>query len=408
MKIVYFASRFPLPETGGDKILTNQYLAALGSRHDVHFVSFAEHGNVEAEREAELRSRANLRSVTVLPFSLAKLWSAARGALRGWPLQVGYYFDQGAARAFADVVEAVDPDVVIIQTIRLFPFLKCAPRARKVVHFVDALSKNYHQSARSARGRVRRWLYSFEYRRLKSVEREALAVADLGCAVAPTDAEYLSGMLAQRRGAVAVMPVGVDGEHFRMRPLPQQPHFRIAFVGNMQSRANEDAVVWFAEEMLPEIRSRLGRDLEFVIVGQNPTRRVQQLASDGIRVLGRVPDLLPFLLESDLTVAPMRISTGIQNKILQSLALGRPVVATESCVTGMALDRLPALFTGAGAAEIVDRTVACYRDYARLQDLARQTSEYIHSTYAAQHTTRPFVSAVERLVEGEPALVRQG
>jgi polysaccharide biosynthesis protein PslH len=405
MKLVYVAPRFPLPEIGGDKLLTMQYLADLGSKHEVHFVCFAEHGSVSSEHEAKLRTQTNLHSVTVLPFGLRNRVSALRGALRGWPLQLGYYCDERAAALFRAVINRVAPQVVVAQTVRLLPLLNCAPHAKKVLHFVDALSRNYLQSAASARGRLRRGVYAFERARLRSVEIRGLHGADLSCAVAAQDASYLEHLCGADSVKVRLMPLGIDTDYFTPRDLPAEPNFRIGFVGHMRTRANEDAALWFAEEILPVLRAELGRDVGFVIIGARPTRRVQRIASSSIRVTGEVPDIRPLVWECDMTVAPLRISTGIQYKILQSLAMGRPVVATEQSVEGLQAEEVPGLFTIRSADDCVRQLLYLFAEFRSMGAVAREASEYIANTYSSLAMSGHFTAAVEEMVSN-PAIAK--
>src|SRR5690606_17973096 len=135
--------------------------------------------------------------------------------------------------------------------------------------------------------------------------------------------------------SVESMSNGVDSEFFAPdagRASPFEPgEIPVVFTGAMDYWPNVDAVSWFAGEMLPALR-RQWPALRFHIVGRSPTPTVLALASDAVNVTGTVPDVRPYLQHAAVAVAPLRLARGIQNKVLEAMAMGRPVVASRQCV----------------------------------------------------------------------------
>lgn len=401
MNIVYFAPRFPLPVTGGDRLLTERYLHAMGRRWKVHFLSFSEDGRPRPELVQQLKNDCQLASVTVLPWPISRIWNTTTAAARLLPLQAAYYYQPAAVHALKRLVAEVQPRAMMVQTVRLLPYLRAIPRnIHKIVHFVDALSRNYQASGQFARSPAHQLLYVYERRRLLELERDALRTMNAGFVVSDNDAEYLR-QLVEPGSPLHVIPLGIDAGYFSYRPLAPSPRFRVAFVGRMSTRANADAAVWFAKQVLPRVAARLRRPVEFRIIGAAPARRVRRLQAGTISVSGHVSDIRPLIWESDMTVAPMRIATGIQNKVIQSLALGRPVVASLSAGQGLGPQRIPGVFQADGADATADEIVGLYENYEEVREMMPSASAAVANLFSWEVSLARFTSVVEHLVDRE-------
>jgi glycosyltransferase involved in cell wall biosynthesis len=407
IRVVYFAPRFPLPATGGDRLLTEQYLRLLGPRWDLHFLAFEEGRLPPRELVDELRESCGLASVTVLPLGLSRVFRAASLGLRGLPLQAGYYYDPRAARVLSELIQGIAPDVILLQTVRLLPYLEAVPpQVKRVVHFVDALSKNYARSARWARGPIRRLLYAHEHRRLVALEKRALRQAEVSFVVSARDQEYLNRLRGGNDCSIHVVPLGIDTRYFQYRPGASVPRYNVGFLGRMSTRANEDAAVWFAKEVLPVLSERLGYEVRFTVIGAEPSRRVRELQSSNVVVTGHVPDIRPLIWDTDLTVAPMRISSGIQFKILQSLALGRPVVASRTALDGLGNSDIPGVFLAEGVEATVDQIVTLYEDFQGMNLVMPQANKRVAEHFSSGASSVCLAEFVEHLVSPNGAHMR--
>ena len=170
-------------------------------------------------------------------------------------------------------------------------------------------------------------------------ERKAAMRCDHTLFVSRQECDRFIELAPETAGRVSVVEMGVDLDYFspdHASPTPFHtggPH--LVFTGNMDYRPNADAVLWFAAMVFPSLRRRYP-DVEFHIVGANPGRPVIQLAErPGIRVTGRVPDTRSFMAHADACVAPLRSARGIQNKVLEAMAMGRPVIASRQAFEGV-------------------------------------------------------------------------
>jgi sugar transferase (PEP-CTERM/EpsH1 system associated) len=234
-----------------------------------------------------------------------------------------------------------------------------------LLDMVDVDSEKWLQYARS---RTPGFAYATEARRLRRLE--AFWAIKAGLTVLTTENEAALLRRLAPEASIASMENGVDGEYFdgASRPLTpdERGHKFVAFVGSMDYPPNIEAALWFAERVLPELRRR-DPSLEFFVIGRNPAKALLKAAKNGgMRITGGVPDIRPYLASARAIVTPLHLARGIQNKVLEALAMGRPVFASDAvCRTFGAA--LPAgVFRCAGEREFIENvSAACEREPAR-------------------------------------------
>ncbi len=214
--------------------------------------------------------------------------------------------------------------------------------ARLVMDFVDVDSDKWRQYASETKGPMR-WVYRREAHKLLAFDRHVAAQADAGIFVSEAEAALWRKLAPEAAANTHGIANGIDCRYFSPRhvwPTPHSgagPHF--VFTGTMDYWPNVDAVKWFAASVFPKIRAaRTGAT--FTIVGSKPTAEVLALQSqEGVRVTGRVADVRPYLAHAHVAVAPMRIARGIQNKVLEAMAMAKAVVTTDQGLEG--IDAVP-------------------------------------------------------------------
>jgi sugar transferase (PEP-CTERM/EpsH1 system associated) len=335
--LLLLVHRLPFPPDKGDKIRSYHLLRALSRRYRVRLGTF-----VDDERDwqhvpevrrlcedayfAKLdRKRATLRSLT--------------GLLTGEPLTLPFYRDEGLARwterQLADEVRHI---VVFSSSMAQYAMAGRAGECRRVIDFCDVDSDKWRQYATSA-GWPRTMLYRREADRLLAAERAIAARFDASIFVSRLEADLFRKLAPESAGRVHVVANGVDLDYFdptREYPTPFPAGARpVVFTGAMDYRANVDAVRWFASEVWPRIRE-VEPSAVFYIVGRGPTPEVRALAElPNVVVTGGVPDVRPYLKWAQVSVAPLRIARGVQNKVLEALAMSRPIVATSHALQGI-------------------------------------------------------------------------
>jgi sugar transferase (PEP-CTERM/EpsH1 system associated) len=335
--LLFLAHRIPYPPTKGDKIRSYHLLVHLAKRFRVHLgtfvddpadLPFADQVQEYCESTAIFRVRP-----------LVQRLKGLRALITGESITVPYYRDARLQSWVNATVDRFEIGRVLAYSSSMAQYVlgQRFERARKVIDFVDVDSDKWQQYATS-KPAITAWIYRREAAKLAAFERLAASGGGLNTFVSEAEAEYFRRVSADCRSRIVGVPNGVDAGFFAPDPGFECPFpvntRRIVFTGAMDYWANADAVMWFARDVFPAIKRRFPNVL-FYIVGRNPSREVRKLASEGVVITGSVSDVRPFLQYADVAVAPMRIARGIQNKILEAMSMGRPVVATARGVEGI-------------------------------------------------------------------------
>jgi sugar transferase (PEP-CTERM/EpsH1 system associated) len=342
-ELLFLAHRIPYPPNKGDKIRSYHILRHLSRRYRVHLGAFIDDTDdlQYASTVGELCAQTCL--VPLNP-RLARVRSLT-ALLRGDPLSLAYFGDRRLHRWVRSILARDGLRRLFVYSSPMAQYiLPSLPRAgtRSLLDFVDVDSDKWAQYAAS-----KPWpmsaLYRREGRTLEHFERKAAAAFDASVLVSQSEAEMFRRIAPESAEKIGFVENGVDTEFFspdRDYPDPFDGNDSVlVFTGAMDYWANVDAVSWFANEAFPLVRRQLP-DARFFVVGSRPTREVQQLATaDGsVMVTGRVDDVRPFLHHALAAVAPLRIARGIQNKVLEALAMARPVVASPQALEGLEFD----------------------------------------------------------------------
>lgn len=357
-KILFLAHRVPFPPNKGDKIRAFHELAHLARHHDIWLGAGAD-DPADLAHLAEARRRFR-GAYFGLPGRAQTAFNLARAALDGTPLSVARFYHPGLMRWCAGILRDVRPDLVFVFSSAAAQFVPGRlPRGTKLIaDFVDADAEKWRAYAETSPV-PQRWLYGSEFRRLVRYEAKVAAAAAAGVFVSQTERDLFAGFVPQAAPRLSVVPNGVDTDFFS--PDPQFGTVRvdsIVFSGTMDYKPNIDAVTWFARDLLPLVRRRVpGAYLR--IVGAKPSGAVLALAKlEGVEVTGSVPDMRPYLQQAGVIVAPLRIARGIQNKVLEGMAMARPVVTTPQALDGIAARPDTDLLVANSAAEFAEKVVA--------------------------------------------------
>jgi len=330
LEILFLCHRIPYPPDKGDKIRSYHLLARLARRHRVTLGTLvddpADRAHVHALEEL-------CREVHAVP--LGRRVANVRGLAHlatGGSLSIGYFRSRPLARWVEAVTSRRVFDLVFAFSSSTAPYARAArTRGPRIMDLVDLDSEKWRQYAEVARPPLS-WLYRTEGRRVRRLESEILESFDHSLVCTPQELEDLRAQ--HRHGRASVIPNGVELERFPFGGSEARES-AVAFTGAMDYLPNADAVLWFHREVFPRVR-RAHPDVRFWVVGRNPGPRVRRLAEDpAVTVTGAVPDVSEWLRRARVAVAPLRVAQGIQNKILEAMCSGTPVVATSRGFLGI-------------------------------------------------------------------------
>jgi sugar transferase (PEP-CTERM/EpsH1 system associated) len=330
MKILFVCHRIPFPPNRGGKIRPFHMIEHLGRKHSVVVASLA-HSKRELDEAQGLANHCQQILADVVP-SPVRWMQASRSVLSRTPSSVAYFWSRRLAGMVRKAAEGNAFDVVFVHCAFAAQYVLDISCPLRVLDFGDVDSAKWFAYARS-RAFPLRMGYRLEAEKLRRYERHLASEFDICTATTEGELEELKKLGVPVPSTV--IPNGVDLEYFHPRPENPRDSAVIVFLGRMDYFPNIDGTVFFANEIFPLIRKTAPR-AQFRIIGSNPTRAVRDLArTPGISVTGHVPDVRPYLVDAAVAVAPLRIARGTQNKILQFLAMGVPVVTTTDAAKGV-------------------------------------------------------------------------
>lgn len=375
--LLYLVHRIPYPPNKGDKLRSFHILRHLARTYRVYLGTFVDRAEDAPHVETLREWCADVCAVPLSPL-VARI-ASLRGLLSGEALSLPYY----RSRRLQDWVDAT----VRAQGVRravafsgpMAQYLDHAGLARRVVDFCDVDSAKWTDYA-GARAWPMSWLYRREGAKLLAFERDVAAVTDASVFVTDAEADLFRRAAPEASARVVAMPNGVDAGFFSPGAVHANPYPAggpvVVFTGAMDYWPNVDGVCWFVEQMLPELVQRWPQ-LRFYIVGRNPTAQVKALAGPQVVVTGTVPDVRGYLQHAAAVVAPLRVARGIQNKILEAMAMEKPVVTVPSCADAIGAGFEFGVLRAASASEFVQALDLLLLSPEKAVELGRAARQFV-------------------------------
>lgn len=369
VRILFLSQRIPYPPNRGDKILSWRVIERLRRKHEVSVIAFAHDAkDLEAARELEQKG---FPTVAVRYHHRAQLVRALPLLLTQAPLTLGVY---GSRRLQREVDRrARDIDLIYAFSSSMGAFMLPHPERPRVMHFAELDSDKWRQYY-ERESPPKKWIYWREWKTLFAFETSLAHAVDENVFVTPLEERIFRRLIP---GAPAsVVENGVDLEYYR--PTDNAPvKGELVFVGVMNYLPNVDGCQFFVRDVLPRLRARFP-EVHFTIVGAHPTPEVEALGREpGVTVTGFVDDTRDYLRKASLVVAPLRIARGIQNKVLEGMAMGLPVVGSTSATQGIAGTPQEHYWVADGADATFEAVSALLSDEARRAKLGEAARRYV-------------------------------
>jgi len=441
MKILYLAHRIPFPPNKGDKIRSFNEIKYLSQKHEIHLACLVDDLK-DLKYENDLKDFCKTTNVILINPKLAKLKSSI-GLFSTKPLSVSYFYSRKLQRSIDQLLSTNDYDAIFCfsspmaeyvfrSRLPVSCFLKLdntsnqnpatriqklasinqqpstsnhQPATRLIMDFVDVDSDKWAQYSKYARF-PKSWIYALEGRRLADYERNVAENFDHSIFVTDAEEKIFKDKNPHIQN-VSVISNGVDLDYFsptfsQERATSNQPPETsnqqpasslqqratsnhqpvIVFTGAMDYYANVDGVIWFTNEILPLIKKEIP-GVRFFVVGSNPTREVRELANyDGVIVTGYVKDTREYLRRATVVVVPLRIARGIQNKILEAMAMGLSVVATPQAFEGIDAKAKEVLILEESAEKFGESVVQLLRDICLRKCLGDDARKAVEDQYS--------------------------
>lgn len=318
MKILVVLSRVPYPLEKGDKLRAYHQIRVLSKFYDIYLIAL---NDTMLHPQAESELRHYCKDITIVPLSWPRrLWNMLRFFFKGLPIQCGYFYNNKAHKLIQRKIADIRPDHVYCQFLRVAEYVKNV-KYPKTLDYQDVLSKGMQRRSETAPWYTK-FLFKMEYRRLYRYEQQIFPFFDHKTIITAVDRELIPHSENEK---IHVVANGVDFSQFVCSDAPKQ--YDLIFSGNMNYAPNVDAAEYLVKEIFPLLKAEFP-DLKLVLCGTSPAARVLALRSQDVIVTGWVDSMSEYYGKSKVFIAPMRLGTGLQNKLLEAMAMKLPCVTS--------------------------------------------------------------------------------
>lgn len=382
--ILFLAHRSPFPPDRGDKIRAFNVLKYLSTRKRVHLVAFA-------DDTRDLKGKKGLAPFTasrsILWRSKTRVTATIEALVQRKPASLTAFDNRAMHEVVADLLARRSIDTIYVFSSQMAQYLPAKTRARVIMDFCDMDSLKFADYAKASRWPMS-WLMRRESNLLFQFEKKVARRVDASLFVSEAEAQ----LFREKTGAnnVQVIENGIDTDFFD--PGAGFAHVDsigklIVFTGQMDYRPNVEAVTWFAEDILPHIQAA-HPDATFAIVGRNPTDAVIALGRiDRVVVTGEVADVRGWLAQAACVVAPLKLARGIQNKVLEAMAMARPVVASGCAAEG--IDHDGTILSGDTVGQIADAVIGLLSAPRQANAMGKKARAQVQARYGWSARLQP-------------------
>ncbi len=333
-KILYLTTRLPFPTIGGDKLRMFNILKQLKKQgHKITLVSL-----VTTDDDLEACYKNNEFFDELIPVNFDKklaYLNAVKAVFNDKPFIVEYFYSKAMQKVVDRLIKENNFDIITGYMIRIAPYLEKHKGKNIIIDFVDAVSMMYERRIKNVQSIWDKFKIGIEYLKVKNYEKKCTKIFKMQTVISQTDKDYIEQFA--KTSNIKVIGNGVDTEYYK--PIDFQKGNNICFVGSMQYIPNSEATIYFATEIFPLIKKEIP-DAKFKIIGANPRKDLFEAVKDidGIEITGKVEDVREYMKDCKVSVCPVKIAGGIQNKILEAMSMGIPVITTPEGAEGIGAD----------------------------------------------------------------------
>lgn len=320
-KIVFITSRFPYPLDKGDKLRVFFQLKHLAKDHEIHLITIN-----ETKVSKDQLEKVQLFCKSVHHFKLPvykRIFQMILSPIKGIPFQVAYFYNRKIKKGINDLIFQIKPDIIHCHLIRTTEYVKHIHQPKKSLDLMDAFGMGMERREQVEKNIFKRWVFGYEKRLIYKYEEQMFTHFDRFCIISQQDKEFIKGL---RKKEISIIPNGVDFEMFYPRDV--QKKYDLVFMGNLGYPPNVNAIQFLVNEILPLIQNKRS-DVSLLLAGVGAGTPVKELQSNHVHLIEHFDNISDSMAMSRIMVAPMRISIGLQNKIIQSMAMGMCCVVSS-------------------------------------------------------------------------------
>ena len=371
MKIFILLSRVPFPLEKGDKVRAFNQIRTLSKEHEIILYALHEK-DVDAEAIEILKPYC--KTFKVLPLHKNNLvFRMLHALLRGLPFQVGYFYHKKIKNEIQEAIKNLKPDIIYCQLCRTAEYVKDIQGTPKVLDLMDAFSKGAERRSQKESFLVK-WLFKLEAQRMRNYESEMLEKFNRTTIISAQDREYIYNPLNKN---IAVISNGVDFDFFK--PFAAEKIYDCVFSGNMSYPPNIDGAIFLAENIFPLVLQKFP-NAKLLIAGANPSPKIKKLQSENIHISGWMDDIRMAYASAKIFVAPLRMGSGVQNKILEAVSMGLPCITSALVAKPLGMQK-DALLTGENEEEYAAHIISLMQNPLQAESLHKNALAFIEHAH---------------------------
>ena len=386
MKLFVLLSRFPYPLEKGDKLRAYHQIRELSKNHEIHLCCLTDRP-ILPEWKAEIGQHCASLHIYKLKKPLI-YWNTAIKLFSDKPYQVGYFYQAGIARKINQTIQSIQPDHIYCQLIRTAEYVKNILDIPKTIDYQDALSKGMFRRAEGAKGIYKRMFLS-EGRRLSAYENRIFDYFNNHVIISEQDRELINHPSNKE---IKIVENGISQEFFNYLN-DRKPSFELVFTGNMNYPPN----IQCAEYIVNEIMPKLPAETKLLLAGASPHQRIKDLEIEGkIKVTGWIDDIRDAYASGKVFVAPLFIGTGLQNKLLEAMAMGVPCITTSLANNALGATANQQILIAESQDEFVNHIQDVLNDTALYEQISEKGKQFVQENFSWEHS----VKVLEKLFKG--------
>lgn len=388
MRIFVLLSRVPYPLEKGDKLRAYHQIRELSKKNEIILCALNPDKKLNKQK-AFAALQPFCRSINFIDIPLyKKAWNMSLAYFKGLPIQTGYFYNKKALKKINKLIEEYQPDHIYCQLLRTAEYVLHI-KTPKTIDYQDVFSYGIKRRLGRASIFMRPFL-NMEYKRLRKYEEKIFDLFDNKTIISFPDRNLIPH---PDKNKIKVIPNGVDWEYFS--PVKNEKTYELIFIGNMSYPPNIDAAEFLVNEIMPHVWKKFP-DAKVLLAGASPHLRVSSLASKKIKVSGWLDDIREAYGSGKIFIAPMRIGTGLQNKLLEAMAMQIPCITTPLANDALQADEGKQILIGETAQELAECISKLLTDNALHSSLSVNGQQLVKDKFSWEEYT----DQLHRIING--------
>jgi len=385
MKLLITLSRVPYPLDKGDKLRAFYFIKYLSKYFEIILFCV---NNTKIHHKAEEQLKEFCSEVYFYRLNKVSLvLNLIKAYIKGLPMQVGYFYNSGAKRTLDKLCEKHHPDYIFCQLVRMAEYVKDI-QLPKMLDYQDAFSYGIKRRIDKSSFFTKKIL-EIEFERMIKYENKVFDYFDKKIIISETDRELIQH---DSKNEIIVVSNGVDTSYYK--PTNCVKEYDIMFSGNMSYPPNIDAVIYLIKEILPIVKKKKNR-IKVIIAGTNPTEAIKRLADKNIIITGWVDDMREYYSKSMIFLAPMRIGIGLQNKLLEAMAMGLPCITTPLANNALKAQNNNEIIVASTKYEISDAILKLLDDSIFAAKLSENSMKFVKVNYTWEENIKKLANIID-------------